>query len=731
MTLQKVSLNAHGMWCNNCALAVSRLLKKQTGVIEADVSFAGSLAIIQWEDTLNTLPEILKVAEKLGYGFSEYWDRETQDHILKTEIHQISLRLAVAVFCSMWIMMLAIARYIDTTSIPPAVDYLLAWIEGGLSLPILFFAATPFFKAGWRGVRAGHSNMDLLISLGILSATGLSLWHLAHHQSEVYFDSVAMLALFLLFGRLLEHKSRHEGKSAVESLLEQSPERVTLQNKKEEWVEKDLKQVKRGAKIRVLPGEIIPLDGHILQGESELDCSILTGESLPVEVSIGSLVFAGSINGRSPLIIEASCTEGQRKIDLLLQEVRYTLASKMPSWPIIERFTRYFIPLILLLSTLTLGMSWLLGNSLEESILRAIAVLIISCPCAIGMAVPMAITVAIKYASESGFLIREGDLFEHIPEIRHIIYDKTGTLTTGEFQIVDILTEPGISAHNCLYWCAQAEQGSEHPLAKAILKANTHPLISLEKGKHKSYPGQGVYWECCDQRMEIHIGTSQFLKAQNIQGVSLVSQSNAHTLIYIAVNRIYQGCIALSDTLRPGIQEAIQSLTAQGYTQTILSGDGETIVAQIAQQVGITDFRAQCQPEDKAQRIRALQAENHQVLYIGDGINDSVAIAQANTGIAVASASDVARRAATVLFFHGGAEQLPELLSLSYRTHHILKQNIAWAMGYNLLAIPVAMSGWIRPQYGVMLMVLSSLSVTFNALRIRRTSKQFSKPSKK
>lgn len=718
MPVQQVTLNAYGMWCNNCALAVSRLLQKQKGVLKAEVSFAGSLAIIEWDDLENNLPSILKVAERMGYGFSEYWDRETQNQVLETEIRQISLRLAVTVFCSMWIMMIALGRYADPASIPARVDYVLAFMEGMLCLPIFFFAATPFFKAAWRGLRAGHSNMDLLISLGIGTATALSLWHLYEGSAHVYFDSAAMLALFLLLGRLLEHKSRHESKAAVESLLEQAPEQVRVQNKKGDWVEKEIQNVKIGSKISVLPGEIIPLDGVILQGESELNCAILTGETLPVAVTTGDLIFAGSINGNHSLIVESQCTAGQRKIDHLLYEVRHTLAAKMPHWPMIETFTRYFIPVILGLSVLTFLLSLGLGLPIENALLRAMAVLVISCPCAVGMAVPMALTVAIKFASERGFLVREGDLFEQIPKLKHIIYDKTGTLTTGYFHIVSIQPESGVSAEQCLFWCAQAEQGSEHPLAKAILHANKQPLISLEQGKHESYPGQGVYWQCCEKRMEIHIGTASFLLQQGIE-VTGYGETTAHTHIYVAVNHIYQGVITLADTLRPGIQEAVSALEAQGYHQTILSGDGEAIVSHVAQELGLSAYHARYTPEAKARFIQERQAAGEHVLYIGDGINDSIAIAQADTGVAVATASDVARRAAKVLFFHGGAEKLPELLGLAQKTHRILKQNIQWAFAYNILALPVAIAGWIQPKYGVILMILSSLSVTLNALRLR------------
>jgi heavy metal translocating P-type ATPase len=565
--------------------------------------------------------------------------------------------------------------------------------------------------------------MDFLVAMGASASCLLSAWKLLQGQSAVYFDSGSMIVTFLLVGRLLEASVRSKSSDAVRSLLELPPETAQVLDANGVETRVLAKRVLLDNVIRIRPGERVPLDGLVTQGESSLDRSILTGETAFKTVKPGDSVEAGTLNGDGELLVTVRGTWGKRRIDLIARSVRQMLARKTASQTLAEQITRYLVPAICVLALLTFVWTSVSGTDIGIAIERAVSVLVITCPCALGMAVPLALTAGVGRAARAGVFFRDVEAIEKAGHIDLVFLDKTGTLTEGAPQLVDLQLAPGVSKATLLEEAATAERGSEHPLAKAIMScasaANGQPVRAssgASSGASRAVPGGGVEWNGAD-KTRILVGSRRYLATQNIPSPDIVTD---HTQVHVARDGQWRGCLLFADTPRAGARRTLADLRLTGVDLAVLTGDHMGVALRIADAVGMDSdaIYASQSPEAKAAQIAAAQSAGVKVAFVGDGLNDAPALAAADLGIAVGGASASSVAAASIVLVDGGIEKLNIALAAARRTAQVMRQNLAAAAVYNLLAVPMAASGFVPPTVAAALMVASSLSVTLNAARL-------------
>jgi Cu+-exporting ATPase len=719
-----VLLDVRGMWCTSCANAVEHMLRRQPGVLDVKVSFASESATLEWNSATTQLDAILAPVAKLGYEcVPEGSGHDRRAHLAKVK-HELSIRLAVALFFSMWVMVAQWTLYIaPKESLAAPAQYGLAVFAGLTAIPIVSYCALPFFRAASRTLRAAAPGMDFLVVMGASASCLLSAWRLLEGASTVYFDSAAMIVTFLLAGRLVETTVRSKSSDAVRSLLELPPETARVIDESGTETTVLVKRVVRGSTIRIFPGERVPLDGVITEGMSSLDRSILTGETAFQMVKRGDTVEAGALNGDGELCVDVRRVWGERRVDLIARNVRQMLARKTASQALAERFTRYLAPGICVVAVLTLLAGVLNGASLGSAIERAVSVLVITCPCALGMAVPLALSAGVGSAARAGVLFRDVEALEKAGRIRLFFLDKTGTLTEGRPQLVGSHVAQGIDEDELIAQAAIAERGSEHPLAMAVrarLSASLRGSVDAPRGYTCAVPGAGIEWHGAEGT-RILAGTGPFLIDH---GIHLPKLTSEHTTVHVARNGQWLGALHFSDTPRAGAACALARIRAAGGDVAMLTGDRMQVSLHTAQALGIDDcaIYASHGPAEKAKRIVVAQAAGAKVAFVGDGLNDAAALAAADFGVAVGTASASSVAAASVVLVDGGIEKLSVALSLARRTAEAMRQNLAAAAIYNVLAIPFAVSGWVSPALAAVLMIASSLSVTLNASRLALSS---------
>lgn len=703
-------LRVEGMFCTSCAKAVEKSLGRLGGVRSARVGFATSVASLVLEpgtDRPAALAEALERSRRLGYP-AEPWTAEPVGvERVDAGPSVDAVRLALGIFLGMWTMAAQVAIYFA-----PDLDgqggRMLAGLSAVFATPVVFVVGARFHLAAWRTLRARAPGMDVLVSLGTLGAWTLSMTQLVRGRSEVWMDAAAMLVVLLLAGRLLERGARHRGVDAVRRLLDLSPPtalRVTSHGTEEV----PASAVEVGEQIEVPAGARVPLDGVIVTGQSSLQRAALTGESLPVEVGPGELVEAGCENGDGVLVLEVSAGVGQRALDAVARQVREALDQRAEERGLAERISEKMVPLVLAASSLTWVVSLAMGLGGVESIARALSVLVVTCPCALGIAAPLVEVVAIGRAAKIGILVRAPDALRRAAEARVVVFDKTGTLTRGQPELRAVEPEPGVDPEQLLAWAAGAELGSEHPLGRALRAAGPTPD---RDGARTVVAGRGVEWVRGEEL--IRVGAPRWLAPD---------RPSSPGTIWVERNGRLAGRMSFSDTLRPEVPALLDGLRAEGYGLRLASGDGAEAVAQVAARVGLTmdgpapEAEGELSPLDKAERIRALEAGGCRVAFVGDGINDAPGLAAATVGFAVVGASDAAKAAAGIVARSGELTQVARTLRLARRARRRVATNLAWAVGYNVLAVPAAALGLIGPGGAALAMALSSLSVTLNAVR--------------
>ena len=739
-----LSVGVEGMTCASCVNRIERFLRQTDGVAEASVNLATERATVRLDPSLAGRAEVEAAIAAAGYDVraepSEAADTLTLDAAdpdaaaRAREQRRLGQKAAVSVAVAVAIM--AIMLWPGGLGIDM---HTLNWL---LLVPATFiqvWAGGVFVRNAWRQARHGTVSMDTLVAMGTLAAWGYSvvvtvapeLVMAAGIEPVTYFDSSAMIIGLILTGRWLEARARSQASGAVAAL-------VGLQARTARLVRGDaetdvpVERIVVGDLLRVRPGEKVPVDGVITSGTSAIDESMLTGEPLPTARAVGDAVIGATINGSGSFLMRATHVGRDSVLGQIVRMVREAQGSKAPIQRIADRVTEWFVPLVIVLAAVTF-LAWLLLGpepALTLALISAISVLIIACPCAMGLATPTAVMVGTGTAAQSGVLIRGGAALEMAGRVDTVIFDKTGTLTAGRPAVIAVRPVGGADADQVLRLAAAVERGSEHPLAAAVLaEASRRGLPTDEAEGFEAIIGRGVRATVGGQ--VVLVGSGDFLVEGGVNAVSLPplaapGAAAARTTVFVAADTVALGAIDIDDPLKPGAADAVRALHEAGLVVHLLSGDTPAAAEAVAASVGIESVTAGVRPADKARHVKALQAAGHVVAMVGDGINDAPALAQADVGIAIGSGTDVAIEASDITLIGGDPRLVASAIALSRRTLRVIRENLAWAFGYNVVLIPVAM-GLLYPFFGLRLdpmlaaaaMAFSSVSVVLNSLRLR------------
>jgi Cu+-exporting ATPase len=604
------------------------------------------------------------------------------------------------------------------TDLPAEIQLLLA-------TPVQFWIGSRFYVGAYKSLRGGAGNMDVLVALGTSAAWGLSAWNtlIPSAGDYLYFEASTMVVTLVLLGKWLEGRAKQSAASAIRALMALRPAKARIE-REGKIIEVPAAQVAKDDIVLVRPGERMPVDGIILEGSSQLDESLITGESLPVTRGEGETVTGGSVNGEGLLRIRATTVGAKSTLARIIQLVENAQTSKAPVQKLVDQVANIFVPMVVTIALLTFAGWWLLDGSAETAFKAAISVLVVACPCALGLATPTALMVGTGIAARHGILIRDAVALEQAQDSDTVVFDKTGTLTEGQ-PAVDIVLPVKGSAEELLQLVASAQQGSEHPLAKAVL-TKAQGLSLSQPRNFRSLPGRGLSTQV--QERTVLIGNRRLMQENQVALSSLLAHAKAleesgHTLMWVAEIGLapqLRGILAVTDPIKSVAPQAVAALRARGLATVMLTGDNPRAAQAVADKVGIDQVIAEVLPEGKVAQIQALRAEGRQVAMVGDGVNDAPALATADVGMAMGTGTDVAMETAGITLMRGDPTLVVEALSISRATYHKIRQNLFWAFVYNVIAIPLAAFGTLSPVVAGAAMAMSSVSVVSNSLLLRR-----------
>lgn len=693
-------------------------IAKVPGVTWASTSFAGGSALVRWDPERFDPGELFARVERLGYRLVPLVETGEIEQRIDVQARAVWIRLAVAAFFGMWSMLGALALYLDAELAASPQGWWIALVSACAALPVVSFCAWAFYLAGWRTLRAGVPGMDALVSTGVLAASLLSAWQLAHGSSEVYVDTATMLAGFMLCGRLIELYARRRNSAAVNALRQAVPETARRVAADGSVAELPVAEIRAGERVLVHAGERIAVDGLVLQGESEVDRTVVNGESAPVGVRPGDRVEAGSINLSCVLVVQVQCGHGERFIDRIGVRMLELFGAKSAVALQAERFARWLLPLALGVAALSFAGVWLSGGGAVPALLRALPVLVAACPCAVGLALPLAYSAAVASAAPRGILFRDPASLEALARTSDILFDKTGTLTYGQLEVAEIHCADGTLCGDLLYWAALAEAGIAHPIAQAISAASPQRMAAIpaEPGIARRH-AQGSEWCSADRTLSILVGNADWMRRQGV----MVPQDTARagTRIEVARNGVWSGMLLLRDRVRGDARDTVLAFTSAGVAVQMVTGDSDHAALPVGRAAGLTPAQVQagCTPQQKADIVAAARRP---VVFVGDGINDALALAGAACGIAVQGASTAAVATAGVVIASGGLAGVAAAWRHAHRTLAIVRQNLVFSMVYNVGALGLAALGTIPPVAAAAAMLASSISVVANAARLMR-----------
>ncbi len=719
--VRTIHLLVEGIHCAACVWLIEHSLAKQQGVIAAEVNLTSKRLRLKWDNRVTALSTILHALGQIGYAAIPF-DPETAEGLLARKHRSLLYRMAFAGFAMMNLMWLSIALYSGADQ--GEFRNWFHWIGFLIATPTLFYAGFPFLRNALLGLRHRYLTMDLPIAIGATATYSYSAYitFTGSLYGEVYFDTVVNFLFVILVGRYLEAISKREALSATTRLLELQPKLATVINDGQPNVV-PIRSVKIGDLLLVKPGEKIPVDGVLVDGQSAVDESMLTGESLPVVKKLDDTVVAGSINGEGAFTVQAQQVLRNTALAKIVSLMEDAQSSKAPIQCTADRIVPWFVVVTLSLAVITF-IYWYQFD-FEKALLAATSVLIITCPCAFGLATPMSVAVATGVGANHGILIKQGAALELLSQVTHFVFDKTGTLTEGKLCVVTIETLAELSEDKILAMAASIEQRSEHGIAKAIIEtASDQALMILPITDFSSSPGQGV--QALVEKQQIIVGTQIWLLEQGVQGNERWNQRVAEleqqgiSCIFVAIDGVMSGLIGLADQLRSDAQSMIANLQQQGIGVTVLSGDRESVVKAVTASLGDIERQAEVLPKDKADVVKLLQQQGAVVAMVGDGVNDAPALIQADVGIALASGTDVSIESADIVLSHNELSKVSQAKHLASRTLRTIKQNIVLSISYNIIMVPLAMMSLVSPLVAALTMPISSLLVIGNAARIRR-----------
>lgn len=738
------SFNIEGMTCASCAQTVEKATGTLNGVISSSVNLATEKMTVDYDPAILTVSDITQAVADSGYAAHEDIDsmNTVEDSKMKKGkyIHSMWKRFVASAIVTVPLLYISMG-HMAGLPLPSVIDPMMnpdifALLQLILTLPVMFFGRQ-FFTVGFKTLFKGHPNMDSLVALGTGAAfiysvgATIAIWFGYGDFSEVlYYESAAVILTLITLGKYLEVRSKGKTSEAIEKLMGLAPKTALVVRDGKE-IKISIDEVAVGDTVIVKPGEKIPVDGKVLEGMTSVDEAMLTGESIPVEKNPGDNVIGASINKNGTIQYKATKVGKDTALSQIIKLVEEAQGSKAPIAKMADIISGYFVPIVIVIALIS-SLAWYFGG--EDglfSLTIAISVLVIACPCALGLATPTAIMVGTGKGAENGVLIKGGVALETTHKIQTIVFDKTGTITEGKPKVTDIITENGISDTELLQLTASAEKGSEHPLGEAIVKGAEEKDLKLSKSENfNAIPGQGIEVEIGGKKLLA--GNKKLMDTRNISLKTLAEIAdtlarNGKTPMYVAINDQIAGIIAVADTVKENSVAAIEKLHKMGIEVAMITGDNKGTAEAIARQVGIDRVLSEVLPEDKANEVKKLQSGGEKVAMVGDGINDAPALAQAEIGIAIGSGTDVAIESADIVLMRSDLMDVSTAVELSKATIRNIKENLFWAFAYNIIGIPFAMGIFyffggplLNPIIAGAAMSLSSVSVLLNALRLKR-----------
>lgn len=720
---EKAELDVIGMTCAACSNRIEKVLNRDAGVEHANVNLTTENATIAYNPEMTSIDDLIKKIQKIGYdakpkqAATEKSSQKEQELKHKRTKLIISAILAAPLLLTMFV-------HLFGMQIPHI--FMNPWFQFALATPVQFIIGWQFYVGAYKNLRNGSANMDVLVALGTSAAYFYSLYemikwlNLTNYTPHLYFETSAVLITLILFGKYLETRAKTQTTNALSELLNlQAKEARVLRNREELMI--PLNEVVQGDHLIIKPGEKIPVDGKVIKGTTSIDESMLTGESIPIEKVQNDNVIGSTMNKNGSITVEATKVGKDTALASIIKVVEEAQGSKAPIQRLADIISGYFVPIVVGIALLTfiVWITLVQTGQFEPALVAAIAVLVIACPCALGLATPTSIMVGTGKAAENGILFKGGEHIERTHQVNTVVLDKTGTITNGKPVVTDFDGDDKV-----LQLLASAEKGSEHPLAESIVNyAKKNHIPFLEVAHFEAIPGHGI--KATIDGKSLCVGNRKFMIEENIAINSAETQlsrfeQDGKTAMMIAIDSELKGTIAVADTVKASTSEAIQQLHDLDIEVVMLTGDNERTAQAIAKQVGIDTVITEVLPEEKATKIVELQDQGKTVAMVGDGVNDAPALVQADIGIAIGSGTEVAIEAADVTILGGDLLLIPKAMKASKSTIRNIRQNLFWAFGYNVAGIPIAALGLLAPWVAGAAMALSSVSVVTNALRLKR-----------
>lgn len=713
--LQEAWLMLDGIRCAACVWLNEQHVRRLPGVALFQVNYATHRALLRWNATQTPLSTVLHAIAAIGYRAYPY-DPKRQTEIFAAQRRAALRRLGVAGLGMMQVMMLAVAFYTGVETDDPDFGPLLRYVSLLFTLPVILYAAAPFFQGAYRDLRRGSLGMDVPVALALALAFGASTWATLSNTGTVYFDSVTMFVFLLLGARYLEMSARHAAGNSAESLLKLQPALATrlLPDGTEEII--PVARLHTGDTVRIKPGETVPADGVVSAGHSSVDEALLTGESLPQTRKAGDNLTGGTINRESPLLMQVTQVGAQTRLAAIARLLERAQSEKPALAQLADQIAGYFIAVQLFAAAAT-ALFWY-AVAPEQAFWVSLSVLVVTCPCALSLATPVALAAAHARLSRLGLLPLAGHTLPTLAKVTHLVFDKTGTLTQGKPVLTHTETWQMLTPETALQWAAALARHSEHPLAQA-LRTTAEALPPLTATDVQAQPGAGLEGSLAGQRLRL--GAPDYVLALSDPATRLPTAAALGSWVCLGNTQGLLARFTLTDPLRPDAAQTVQALQQRGLQIHLLSGDQPAVVAAVAQTLGIPHYAGAQSPEAKLAQVRAWQNQGAVVAMIGDGVNDAPVLAGAHLAIAMGGGAELAQVHADAVLVGGRLLSLAEATRLAQRTQRVIWQNLAWALAYNLLAVPLAAVGWVTPWQAALGMSLSSLWVVANAYRLQRS----------